>query len=85
MNTAMELIQATNGKFFSVEFVKKDGSTRTMIGRTGVRQGLTGQGLNFSPEQRGLVVVYDVQVKGYRMVNTNTVTSFRCGAMEFTR
>ena len=79
---AMKLINATKGRFFTVTFITKAGNARTLLGRTGVRQNLTGQGLAYNPEDRGLIVVYDVQAKGYRMVNTNTVTALSCGEIQ---
>ena len=58
-------IESTRGKFFTVNFVKKDGSVRKMLARTGVK--------------KGLVCVWDVQNNGYRTINCDSVLDFKCG------
>ncbi len=79
----LETIRATRGKFFVVRFIKKDGSVRTMNARTGVRKGVKGIGLKFSPENKGLTTVFDVTKKQYRFVNMNTVLSIDCGKLQW--
>lgn len=79
------LIAQTAGKFFFVEFIRKDGTRRAMVARVGVRRYVTGAGLKFDPAQRGLVVVWDTAARGYRMVNLNTLLSLRCGSIEWNR
>jgi hypothetical protein len=79
MNTK-QLIESTRGRFFTVEFVKKDGSNRKMLARTGVKKGLVGAGRS-KPLAENLVCVYDVQAKGYRTVNCDKVLSFKCGGL----
>ena len=47
----------------------------------GTRKGVTGEGLKFNPEDKGLIPVYDLQLRNkgeeeskcWRMVNVNTV------------
>lgn len=78
-----DLIKSTRGKFFRVEFVKRDGSKRVMIARTGVQKNLTGKGLAFEPSDYGLMTAYDVQKRAYRMVNLNTLLSFTCGKLSW--
>jgi len=72
----MEAIKKTNGKIFSVTFVKKDGSIRKMTARLGVKKDIKGIGLKFNPEERGLIVVFDMHKKAYRMINLSTILSF---------
>lgn len=70
-----------NGTIYSVTFVKKDGSIRLMNSIKGTRKGVTGEGLKFNPEDKGLIPVYDLQLRNkgeeeskcWRMVNVNTV------------
>ena len=70
-----------NGTIYSVSFVKKDGSIRLMNSIVGTRKGVTGEGLKFDAKERGLMPVYDVQLrlqgteehKCWRMVNLNTI------------
>ncbi len=72
---AQELINSTNGKIFSVTFMKKDGTIRDMTCRLGVTKHLKGGTLRFDPSERGLVTVFDLESKGYRMVNIETLIS----------
>ena len=74
-----DLIVNTQGKFFTVEFVKKDGTNRKMIARTGVKKGLVGAGRS-KPLADHLVCVFDVQSKGYRTIDVNRVLAFKCGS-----
>jgi hypothetical protein len=67
-------IDRTNGKFFTVKFVKKDGTLRRMTCRTGVSKGVTGKGLAFEPKEKGLKVVWSTDAEGYRMINLAQVT-----------
>jgi hypothetical protein len=72
-----EQILATKGKIFGVTFIKKDGTTRNMTARLGVRKDIKGIGLSFSPDERNLIVVFDMRKKAYRMVNLSTIISIR--------
>ena len=80
---AKNLIYKTNGEFFSVDFIKKDGSIRTMICRTGVKKGLKGGELAFDPNEYGLAVVYEMDVEGYRMINLNTIMRLKIAGKEY--
>jgi hypothetical protein len=72
-----ELIESTKGKFFTVTFVKKDGTIRTMTARTGVRKGVTGQGLKFNPSERNLRVVWSCDAETFRMINLDTILGIK--------
>lgn len=72
-----ELIRGTKGKFFSVCFIKKDGSIRKMTARLGVRKGITGKGLSFNPSEKDLMVVWATDKKNYRMINLKTISSIK--------
>lgn len=72
-----EQILATNGKFFSVSFIKKDGTTRKMTARLGVKKNIKGVGLKFNPSEKNLIVVFDVHKKAYRMINLSTILTFK--------
>lgn len=67
-------IDRTNGKFFTIKFIKKDGTLRKMTCRTGVSKGVTGKGLSFEPKEKGLKVVWSTDAEGYRMINLAQVT-----------
>lgn len=72
-----EQILATNGRFFSVSFIKKDGSERKMTARLGVKKNIKGVGLKFNPTERNLIVVFDIHKKAYRMINLSTIFKFK--------
>jgi hypothetical protein len=80
---AKRLIKETNGKFFTVTFIKKDGSVRVMNARLGVKAYLKGGELPYDPASKGLIPVYDVKTGDYRMVNVNTITSLKIGNNEY--
>ena len=64
---------------FGVTFVKKNGDIRDMVCRLGVKSHLKGGELPFDPVEKGLLPVFDMQKKGYRMINLKTVTEIRAG------
>lgn len=66
-------IIGNKGKFFSVTFVKKDGSIRNMTCRLGVNKNLKGKGMAYNTEDKDYLVVYSTQDKDYRIVNINTL------------
>lgn len=72
-----EQILATNGRFFSVSFIKKDGTTRKMTARLGVKKDIKGVGLKFNPSEKNLIVVFDIHKKAYRMINLSTILTFK--------
>jgi hypothetical protein len=60
-----------NGKLFSVTFTKKDGTTRSMVARLGVKSQLKGKGMLYSPESRNNVVVFSMKDRAYRTINVD--------------
>jgi hypothetical protein len=65
------------GKIFSVRFIKKDGTVRSMKCRTGVIAKLKGGELKYDAAAKGLKVVFDLTANAYRMINENTVYELR--------
>lgn len=81
MNT-LELTQLiktlSENTIFGATFVKRTtGETRDMVCRLGVKKGTNGKGLNFDPVEKGLLPVYDLKSKGFRMINLNTLKELR--------
>ena len=73
----LRLIELNEGKFFTVEFIKKDGTLRRMNCRTGVKKYLSKNGRKIQttpPTENGILRVYDVN-NGYRSINNDTVQS----------
>lgn len=62
---------------FGATFTKKDGTTRDMVCRLGVKKGTNGVGLNFDVVDKGLLPVYDMQAQGFRMINLDTISELR--------
>lgn len=67
-----KVIQSTNGKMFTVCFIKKDGTERIMNCRLGVKKHLKG-GASTTSHKKNLVTVYDVKAEGYRNINLDTI------------
>ena len=70
-------IQTAQNTIFSVTFIKKDGSVRTMVARLHVKKGLNGKGMAYNPVDKGLLPVWDMQKNGFRMINLKTVTELK--------
>lgn len=80
---AKSAIENSNGKIFSVKFVKKDGTVRDMVCRLGVKKHIKGVGLNYSPEVYDLVVVFDMQKRSYRMINLSSIKTITINSKDY--
>ena len=78
----VNLINQTNGKMFTVEFVKKSGEKRVMNARTGVKKHLRG-GDSTIKDKSNLISVYDVKTGGYRCINVDTLLAAKIGGKEY--
>lgn len=68
------IIEATvQDKFFTIEFVKSDGSIRKINGRLGVEKHKKG-GRDCNTNKQ-MMTVYDNYTKGYRNVNLTKINS----------
>ena len=84
MNTPRHLINKTNGKWFTVSFIKKNGDLRHMTCRTGVHKYVTGTGMAYNPKEHDLQVVWERAAdkdgkEAYRMIHVPSILSFKCG------
>ena len=77
------LSDETGGRIFTVTFRKKDNSERTINARRGVTKHLTGGSLRYNPEDKGVLSVYSLKDEGYRMINLDSLISFKIGGHEF--
>lgn len=68
-----KFILNSDGKFITVEFIKKDGTLRKLTGRLGVTKHLKGGQSTLDAAQ--YITIYDVQSKGYRAINRDTIQS----------
>ena len=74
------MIEQSNGKMVTVSFIKQDGTTRVLNGRLGVKKYLKGGKLSTNTDE--YINIYDVQNKGYRSVNRNTIVALRMQGIE---
>lgn len=74
------MIEQSNGKMVTVTFIKQDGKTRVLNGRLGVKKYLKGGKLSTNTDE--YINIYDVQNKGYRSVNRNTIVALRMQGIE---
>jgi hypothetical protein len=68
LELAKSAIENSNGRIFSVKFLKKDGTVRDMTCRLGVKKHVKGVGLNYCPQEHDLITVFDMGKKDYRSV-----------------
>jgi hypothetical protein len=80
---AAQIIKSTKGKYFTVSFTKKDGTNRVMNARLGVKVYLKGGTLPYNPDEKGLIPVFDAKIKGYRMININTINKLVVDKVEY--
>ena len=79
----MGLMDSSNGRICTAVFIKKDGTPRKMVCRTAVSKGVTGKGMAYNPRLKGLLPVYDMQDKAFKMINTKTTKSIRLGGVYY--
>ena len=80
---AVELVNSSKGRFFSITFIKKDKTERRMTARTGVKKGVNGQGMKYNPSDYGMKSVYDMGVLDWRMVNFKTATRLKINKKDY--
>ena len=79
----LDIINKSKGKIFSAVFLKKDGTIRRMNCRLNVNKGVNGKGMSYDPIKKGLLPVYDMDKKGFRMINMNTLISFKVNGKSY--
>lgn len=78
-----KLLTDQAGKFFTVTFIKKDGTVRKSNGRFGVKKYLKGGTNKVTRYDNTYDTTFDVQVMGYRTINLHTITSVRANNCEY--
>lgn len=68
-----KIIELVGNKFFTISFIKKDGTLRKMNARLGVTKHLKGGKKSYNPDDFNYLTVFDIGKKQYRTVNLNTV------------
>lgn len=80
----LKLITDTNGKFFTVDFTKLDGTLRTMTCRLGVKSKLKGGVNRVEALNNPYKVVYEPNKGEYRTINLSTVFRVKTGGQYYT-
>lgn len=80
---AVELVNSSKGRFFTITFVKKDNTERRMTARTGVKKGVNGQGMKYNPSDYGMKSVYDMSKLDWRMINFKTATRLKINKKDY--
>lgn len=71
---AIEVIENSKGKFVTVCFIKRsNGEKRILNGRLSVSKGVKGVGFSFDPEEKGLIPIWDAQIREHRFVSKEAV------------
>jgi hypothetical protein len=84
LTQAVEIINAQGGRIYSVVFEKKTtGIDRLMVCRNGVNAHTNGGTLNYNPLNYGLISTYDMQSKGYRMINLVGLKKLKASGREY--
>ena len=79
---ALKAIYDTRGRIFSAVFIKKDGSIRKMVARTGVTKYIKG-GEHTVKAKNNLLTVYDMAKGGYRTINLNTLLRLKANGEQY--
>ena len=69
----MSIKSLVGNKFFTVSFIKKDGTLRKMNARLGVKKHLKGGVSKYDIDH--LLTVFDMVKREYRTINLETITS----------
>ena len=80
---AYSKMKSSKGQVFTVSFVKKNGEVRIMNCRLGVTKHLKGGTLGYSPIEKLLLGVFDMQKKAYRMVGLTTMFKLKINGIEY--
>jgi hypothetical protein len=83
MKNLQKIIEKTAGRFFRATFVKKDGTVRSMTARTGVKTHLKGGERKY--DDTLYIGVYDVQSRGYRLINRSTLKEVKFGGVVYSK
>jgi hypothetical protein len=73
----------SNGKVFSVQFRKKDGTIRDMVCRMGVQKYLKGGEKSYDTDALEYLTVFDMAKEAYRTVNTNTIIKMKVDGITY--
>ena len=87
-----ELRGKSRPQMFTATFIKKDNSVRVMTAMVGVKAGVSGKGMSWSPEERGMLVVHECLNESMkelpaedkkRIINIMTLLSLKIDGEEY--
>ena len=83
------ILKAQRGKLFSVTFTARGtGEERTIVGRMGVRKGVNGHGMRYTPAKYDAITIWDngnvpnaagKKSEGHKTVPLDTISEVRAG------
>ena len=77
-----KVIDSSNGRFFHVKFVKKNGEVRDMTARLGVKKHLRGGAKTVSEDE--YVTVFEPSTQSYKNINRDTILEVNFNGITFT-
>jgi HJR/Mrr/RecB family endonuclease len=81
---AKELINNSKGRIFSATFTKKDFTRRLINARIKVNyKPKTDRQRPYDPNKKGLICVYDMTKKGFRMINLQTLDTLNINKKKY--
>lgn len=80
---AVELINKSGGRIFTVTYKKKDNTIRVMNCRLGVKKGVNGVGMSYNPTLKGLKPVFDMVKNEFRMLNLETIKRLSINGQDY--
>ena len=67
------VIKGSKGRFVTVTFTKKDGTTRRVNGRIGVRFGKEAAPARYDGKGQPYFLLWEVRSRGYKRINADAV------------
>ena len=84
-DSVRDFLQSLNGKFFTVEFIKRStGEKRVMTCTTNYASHLAGGDAAYDAKAKQLLPVWDTVNKGFRSIPTNSVLVIRAKGETYT-
>ena len=78
VNREQLINELSDGRMFTVDFMKKDNTRRKINARLGVRKHLKNNGVkNYDDAEKNLLTVYSLDSGGYRSVPVDRINEIR--------
>jgi hypothetical protein len=78
------LMTLDDGRFFSIKFIKADGSVRKMLARRGVKRDLKGNP-RYKPDDHNIFIVWSVNDKAYRSIRVDRVFEIKANGVTYSK